>query len=36
VQRTREEFGISYFVLNTGNAAQIEPFGGLVKLLAGM
>ena len=35
VRRTREVFGISYFVLNTGNADQIEPFSGIVKHLAG-
>jgi probable F420-dependent oxidoreductase len=35
LQHTRQEFGISYIVLNTGNAAQIEPFAGVVKRLAG-
>jgi probable F420-dependent oxidoreductase len=35
LQRIRQEFGVSYIVLNTGNAGQIEPFGRIVQRLAG-
>jgi probable F420-dependent oxidoreductase len=35
VRRLREEFGISYVVINTGDAAHIDQFAPVVAMLAG-